>query len=644
MRFFKLLVLASFLSAGASLSAQSPAKFLQLQHLGDSAYQAKNYALSIQRYEESLKVLPADQRNDQLPTYYYNLACVYSLSGNINKAVENLDVGFSVMRHGQGAAVNYLRQILQDGDLRNILKTERYQQFLRKNYPSLAKVYSILQYDTLKEISYHDLLKLVGLLKDVDPVQVIIRNKIVFWKKDGDQFRDNPAELPLPDDESLKSAFLIFERCTFRLNFTWNGFSSYEKGNRKIQPFTYRNVFFTGCTFDGPFVIHQVQFEIPPQFSGCTFNDILYIRAFIEPGPGVTGGFRLSHCSVHLTSLSFDGSVRSFANIDHVTSADNSDFEYYAGNVDDCVFTDNLLKHNNTHLMFREMKKLTIERNILDRLEITNTNITTEFDFRKNNLRQLLLYHTYFTDNPANGIDWSTIDGMRLGSTLSYPDGEQDLDEIRGRRVSHPRKIEFISGALPADIADENKYEELLGLYSMFLNLYKAKNYQESYNQCYYAIKELQSKRLHCLYATNRSFETYFRWKLSELLRFYVRHGTDPGRAIIISLNIIALFGVFFFFFPSDWDTTSKTRLVANFKDFIQKNEKGYVKPFFVLLSGFGISLLNALTLSLNAFITLGFGNIPTKGLARYVCVLEGFMGWFLLSIFTVALINQVLQ
>src|SRR5258706_8291805 len=118
---------------------------------------------------------------------------------------------------------------------------------------------------------------------------------------------------------------------------------------------------------------------------------------------------------------------------------------------------------------------------------------------------------------------------------------------------------------------------------------------------------------------------------------------TTLFRSIVISIYIIICFGIFFFFFPSDWDTTSKSKLVQNFKDFIQKNEKGYVKPFFVLLLGFIISLINAVTLSLNAFITLRFGNIPTHSIARYFCVLEGFLGWFLLSIFTVAMINQVL-
>ena len=88
-----------------------------------------------------------------------------------------------------------------------------------------------------------------------------------------------------------------------------------------------------------------------------------------------------------------------------------------------------------------------------------------------------------------------------------------------------------------------------------------------------------------------------------------------------------------------DW----RELIIKDFKDFTQKNDKGYIRPFLSMLLGFIISLINALTLSLNAFTTLGFGRIPAKGLAKYVCVIQGFIGWFLLSIFTVALINQVL-
>uniref|UniRef100_UPI00404839F9 ion channel n=5 Tax=Flavobacterium sp. TaxID=239 RepID=UPI00404839F9 len=125
---------------------------------------------------------------------------------------------------------------------------------------------------------------------------------------------------------------------------------------------------------------------------------------------------------------------------------------------------------------------------------------------------------------------------------------------------------------------------------------------------------------------------------------FYTKHGTDPARAITISIYVIIFFGVFYFFFPSDWDITSKSKLFANYKEFVEKNSKGYFMPFLKLVLGIFISLLNAFTLSLNAFTTLGFGNIPTHGFARYVCILQGFIGWFLLSVFTVAVFNQSLN
>lgn len=56
------------------------------------------------------------------------------------------------------------------------------------------------------------------------------------------------------------------------------------------------------------------------------------------------------------------------------------------------------------------------------------------------------------------------------------------------------------------------------------------------------------------------------------------------------------------------------------------------------------IHLVDALTNSLNAFTQLGFGEVPFRGLAKYLAVLEGFVGWFLLSIFSVSLISQIIQ
>ena len=56
------------------------------------------------------------------------------------------------------------------------------------------------------------------------------------------------------------------------------------------------------------------------------------------------------------------------------------------------------------------------------------------------------------------------------------------------------------------------------------------------------------------------------------------------------------------------------------------------------------MKILNAIVLSVNSFTTLGFGEIPTKGIGRYAAIIEGFIGWFLLTVFSVSLISQLLQ
>jgi len=64
----------------------------------------------------------------------------------------------------------------------------------------------------------------------------------------------------------------------------------------------------------------------------------------------------------------------------------------------------------------------------------------------------------------------------------------------------------------------------------------------------------------------------------------------------------------------------------------------------FALLYDLFIKMLNALMLSINTFTTLGFGEIPIKGLPRYLAIIQGFIGWFMLTIFSVSLISQLLN
>jgi hypothetical protein len=192
-------------------------------------------------------------------------------------------------------------------------------------------------------------------------------------------------------------------------------------------------------------------------------------------------------------------------------------------------------------------------------------------------------------------------------------------------------------------LRNERTFNRMTETYKNLFDLYKSKGELKSSNGAFVAAKNLEGDRLEVMFKDKGGFKNYFSWRLNRLMKVYTNHATEPALALVVSVYILLGFAVFYFFFPSEWDIESKPKLIQHYKDFIHKNDKGYIKPFFKMMFGFFISFINALTLSLNSFVTLGFGNIPTKGLARYVCIVQGFIGWFLLSIFTVALFNQVL-
>ena len=199
----------------------------------------------------------------------------------------------------------------------------------------------------------------------------------------------------------------------------------------------------------------------------------------------------------------------------------------------------------------------------------------------------------------------------------------------------------FYNATSKEQILDDVGYKNYLRVNKSLYDFYKTVGDFESANKVYVKIREIEHRKLKVDYQANPSFKTFFDFNLNRILKHYTHYGTDPANALVVSFYIILIFGFIYFFFPSDWDLSSKSQLIGNFKEFISKNEKGYFFPFLKMMLGFLLSIANATALSLNAFTTLGFGNIPTKGVARYICILQGFIGWFLLSIFTVALINQ---
>ncbi len=60
----------------------------------------------------------------------------------------------------------------------------------------------------------------------------------------------------------------------------------------------------------------------------------------------------------------------------------------------------------------------------------------------------------------------------------------------------------------------------------------------------------------------------------------------------------------------------------------------------FVLL----IKFVNSFMLSLNMFLAMGFGKTPENSAPMYLTVIEGLIGWLMITIFSITLLSQLLQ
>ncbi len=283
-----------------------------------------------------------------------------------------------------------------------------------------------------------------------------------------------------------------------------------------------------------------------------------------------------------------------------------------------------------------------------------------EIDFSSSNVKQVRLVNNQFYKkividdtnffNEQNYLPYDQfIDGFTVGIY-------RDLESQKRLRLSEEEEnlLEHLS-----QVEIREFYDRLVQVYKRMHSVYREQGDLISANSLYVDLKDLMINRT--VYKLRAIFyeqlghsKLFWNWdpivfELSSqilidlLLKWYTINGTNPARAIVLSFWIILSFSIVYIFYPSEWDDNRNKRLKESFSLLIAKDSKGYSAHLFAVISNALIILLNALALSLNAFVTLGFGSIPIKGFGKYFCILQGFIGWFLLSLFTVTLINQIL-
>lgn len=559
----------------------------QFISLADSAYNADNYHLSGEYFEKAFSKSTGTGRD------FYNASCSWSLAKDKDKSIQYLDSAFLY-------GFNRLGHIERDSDLDFIRKDSKYRNLIDRE----VQFYS----DTLVNAD--------------DIIKALISNRKVI------RFTDvefTTAELPT----SLEDWRIALNK--YSVDISMDSLVDFSSKTLEI---------FNPKLTSGHFQLHHIKLNrlhITVGTSKMNLIPTFQLTRLVVNHLNIGGNREFNAQSEIPRSIIYLDSITTLKSIDieedpirfHILDSKfegESDLVIGKGEPSDFVIIRNSEFNNSSSFEANTYNFNT------DDIILTGNKFNCYVNFvnckanRVNIRDNIFLFPT----------DFSTSRFPEFNLFIPY---SQFLSELGIYIEESP---EFYTGEY-SQIGNTNAYYQLVKNYQLLYNNYRQRGELESANRAYVKIKDLTLLRNKYLYEESGEFSNLIKYRLGQILKFYTDHGTSPSKAVEISSYIILAFSIFYFFFPSEWDTASKARLISNFKDFRQKNSKGYIKPFFIMLGGFSLSLLNAFTLSLNSFVTLGFGTIPTKGLARYVCILQGFIGWFLLSIFTVALINQVL-
>jgi hypothetical protein len=189
--------------------------------------------------------------------------------------------------------------------------------------------------------------------------------------------------------------------------------------------------------------------------------------------------------------------------------------------------------------------------------------------------------------------------------------------------------------ALSTDSEDD--FYSLIKVYYQLLRAYKYTGDEESYDACFIEMKDLVTRKSHWNWDQKHEMNDFAEWQLNRFLRLFCDYGVNPGKALVMSLFFIALFGFIYLLFPLEPLPFNWTDLFIGLFGW----KLGFLQRIYLL----GIVLscwFSACGYSMNAFVTLGYGH--GRGFARYIAVAEGLLGWFMFSVFSASLIGQILS
>ena len=227
---------------------------------------------------------------------------------------------------------------------------------------------------------------------------------------------------------------------------------------------------FDKCHFFGRVFITDINFRNPIEFKKSTFNDILWVDAKLDP-TGYYEQLVIDSCHLRSAQVTLSSAKPIKVLLVNNISTDTAQVSISVDNVSDASISGNRMQGKLFEVGFKEIDVLKFDDNDFQNILIRSTNVKSEFDFqRKEASNKLVLYRTYFSQEPANDVDWASLDSMRLCFLNVYETSGQ-IDREAGQIRYDPQSLLFISGENQNDISNDVSFRHLMGMYSMFLNL-----------------------------------------------------------------------------------------------------------------------------------------------------------------------------
>lgn len=450
-------------------------------------------------------------------------------------------------------------------------------------------------------------------------------------------------------DEPIITENRIIRNCTFH-NFRIVGLSlsgSLVIDNCKLVSDSYKNSIgydmeFIQCNIKGDIILSSnsnLSQECYISLSNSTINSLIIVDETLNPNFNTTSSLSINQSTLNGTIIIWNNAKLTSLRSTSTTYGWPMYFKALFGSGDadfirfrECTFNDDVC---------------------LDKLHIKNDLIIKDCIFNKD----ISMSGVRFDMGKAD-LDWrkiiSSIDSV---SSVRFILGNENSGYISSQGFKRIIQSDHINS-----YQVENSYRVIIG-YLRDLNL------RNEADSCYVIYRTYETNTLFKAWVHNKKdINLFINFIVSKTLNWYSSYSTDFIKALKNTVLII-LFFAFLYLVQQllSFRVNYKCGILLTTYALTKKN-KHFRQKFAVSLSTFKRKeqeifslmksnsflailwllfvkpILKSVMVSINFFVTLGYGGVQANGKMKYIAIIEGLVGWFVLIMFTSCMLTKYIE